>query len=414
LSDFRFQYIPYPLWRRQGPLRPLLKLLCRPFYPVEADSHPPATPRQMAAYLARWNLLGGLDTAEGRRLLEANPNPVDLSRADSDLPDEDEKPVRLPAQWEPLEAVILSWPVQYPPLWPLHAAITAAIAPVAEVVITVPRPSWASGIRLYRAQCGGIDLDQLRFVYLPTDDVWVRDYGPFVGLNGANKAVAVSAHYEPQLQYPHSADDAMPRRWATHQGIASRQIPLYIEGGNLLSDGAGTLIMSDRFERTGLHLDRSAMAAALHRVFKFDKLIVTPHLMEEPTGHVDLLVKLADAETVLITEAGDSINTERLAQAAETFRGERNARGIPYRVLELPFLPPYYNWAVYPIWRSYSNALTVNGRVLVPVYGEKADERAIAIYEDALPHYSIIPIDCRIAINGGGAVHCLTKEIPRA
>jgi agmatine deiminase len=170
--------------------------------------------------------------------------------------------------------------------------------------------------------------------------------------------------------------------------------------------------MSDRFERLGLRFSRKEMTQALHRVFKFDKLIVTPHLQEEATGHVDLLLKLVDAETALVTAAGDSINTERLAETASLLREETNARGIPYHVLELPFLPPYYNWAIYPIWRSYTNALTVNGRVLVPVYGERADEKALQIYQLALPHYSIIPIDCRLAINGGGAVHCLTKEVP--
>ena len=105
---------------------------------------------------------------------------------------------------------------------------------------------------------------------------------------------------------------------------------------------------------------------------------------------------------------------EALAETASLLREETNARGIPYRVLELPFLPPYYNWAVYPIWRSYTNALTVNGRILVPVYGERTDDKALGIYQSVLPHYSIIPIDCRTVINGGGAVHCLTKEVPRA
>jgi agmatine deiminase len=48
------------------------------------------------------------------------------------------------------------------------------------------------------------------------------------------------------------------------------------------------------------------------------------------------------------------------------------------------------------------------------VYGEQADETALAVYSDTLSDYTIIPIDCRIVINGGGAVHCLTKEVPHA
>src|SRR5690606_28186092 len=132
------------------------------------------------------------------------------------------------------------------------------------------------------------------------------------------------------------------------------------------------------------------------------------------TGHVDLLVKLADAQTVLVTEPGDSVNNERLRQTGELFRKTTNARGQHYNVLELPGLPQYFNWGLFSIWRSYTNALTVNGRVLVPVYGEKTDETALRVYEQAMPQHEIIPIDCRVGINGGGSVHCMTKEVPRA
>jgi agmatine/peptidylarginine deiminase len=31
-----------------------------------------------------------------------------------------------------------------------------------------------------------------------------------------------------------------------------------------------------------------------------------------------------------------------------------------------------------------------------------------------MPAHEFVPIDCRAAINGGGAVHCLTREIPAA
>jgi agmatine/peptidylarginine deiminase len=303
--------------------------------------------------------------------------------------------------------------VIYPPLWTLYAALCEAIAPVAEVVITVPRPTWASGIRLYLQQHGFAHLDRLRFLYLPTDDIWVRDYGPFVGLKGGER-VAVTGIYHPLPQYPQQADQAMALRWAAHQDMAARAMPLYAEGGNLLSDGAGTLIMSDRFERRDTPVSEEELHQILHRAFDFDKLIITPHLDEEDTGHVDLLLKLADAQTVFVTEPGESINLEKFVQTLGLFQHETNARGIPYRVHQLPFLPPYYNWGIYPIWRTYTNALTVNGRVLVPVYGEKSDAQALAVYAAALPHYEIIPIDCKVVINGGGAVHCLTKEIPQA
>jgi len=145
MSDFRLNYIPYPLWRRRWllPIQPLVRQLCRPFYPVDTDTDPPTTPRQMARYLVRWRLLNGLDERESRQHLTDNPVDVALTRADATPSAASDEPVRLPAQWEPIETILLTWPVLYPPLWPLYAALVAAILPVAAVTVIVPPISTA-------------------------------------------------------------------------------------------------------------------------------------------------------------------------------------------------------------------------------------------------------------------------------
>jgi len=151
--------------------------------------------------------------------------------------------------------------------------------------------------------------------------------------------------------------------------------------------------------------------AALHDLFSFDKLIVTPYLEREETGHVDLVCKLAAADTVLVSAPPQIGSTDRLARTIDLFRRETNASGQPYRVYELPTPPLYFNWGAFPVFRSYTNALTVNGRVLVPIFGVDTDGDALAIYRQAVPDSMIIGIDCARAANGGGAVHCLTKEV---
>lgn len=409
----RFDYIPYPLWRRRlpDPLGRLVAPFFRLFYPVEAEQQPPATPRQMGRFMARWGLLGDMDEAEARRLMTEAPAAVEMTRGDIVPQAAPHRPVRLPAQWETMEAILLSWPVFYPPLWTLHAQLAEAITPVCEVHILVPRPTFASAIRLFLEQRGKARMDNVRFYYLPTDDIWIRDYGPFVGLDEHGQRVTVHAFYDTVQEYPQSLDNAMPERWAAHHEVPALELHLPLEGGNLWSDGVGTLIMADTFHRQ-TKLSEAEALDVLREAFLFEKLIVTPHLQEEKTGHVDLLVKPANEHTILVTEPGDSLNTDVLRQTADLFRGETNARGQRYQVIELPALPQYFNWGAFSIWRSYTNSLTVNGRVLVPVYGVKADEQALATYHEAMPEYEIIPIDCKIGINGGGAVHCMTKEVP--
>jgi agmatine deiminase len=50
--------------------------------------------------------------------------------------------------------------------------------------------------------------------------------------------------------------------------------------------------------------------------------------------------------------------------------------------------------------------------VFVPLYGVEEDSEAMNIYQRELPDHRIIGIDCRELVNGGGAIHSITREIP--
>jgi agmatine deiminase len=415
LTFLRFDYIPYPLWRRQMPglLRAAAAPLFRRYLAADVDLNPPMTPAALARYLARWGLLNGTSEADAARALTEPPAQFERSREGIQPQPAAIQPLRLPAQWEPMETVILTWPILYPPLWAQHAQMVEAITPVASVTVLVPSALWASAAHCFLAKRGQAVLDKVRFLELPTDDMWVRDYGPIVGLDESGGQVCVKTTFDPLPRYPQTRDNAMPLRWAAHEEIPVQSLDLHLEGGNLWSDGAGTLIMSEQTLIANPGLTHQALADQLRRVFNIQKLILTPRLKREETGHVDLLVKLANPTTLLVSAPTVWYNGDTLRRAADLFRRETNAAGQPYRVLELPTPPLYLNWGVYPIWRSYTNSLTVNGRVLVPVFGLDLDEHALAVYRAALPNHAIIPIDCRAGVNGGGAVHCLTKEVPR-
>lgn len=416
-SNFPFQFntIPYPLWRRDLPfgLQRLLRQFADHYLAAQADVTPPTTPRAMTAFLVHWGLLSESDTAIALNILSHEIPHFEMTQPEAlkpPMPYEGRDKVRLPAQWEPMETILLAWPALYPALWEQHAQMVEAITPVATVTILVGHALWAKAARLFLAQRGKADLRRVRFLHLPTDDIWVRDYGPVVAQNAKGEQVSVKLVFDPLPNYPQRQDNSMALRWAAHAEIPMRHLDLHLEGGNIWSDGRGTLIMAAQVFHSNPGLTRSDLLEHLHSVFDFSKLIIIPRLEGEETGHVDLLVKLADAETVLISRA-TGFNRAALREAAAVFRRSTNASGQPYRVFELPNPPLYLNWGIYPVWRSYTNALTVNGRVLVPVFGIASDTEALAIYRQAMPDFEIIPIDCAPGANGGGAVHCLTKEV---
>ncbi len=408
-----FDPILYPVWRRQmpTPLKRALMPVFRRWLAADADLTPPTSAQAMAGWLRRWKLLDGTPNEIAAQLGALTPVTAALSQADP--APYDGAPLRLPAQWEPAERVLLRWGVVYPWAWPMFAQIVHALLPVVKVEVVVPSQWWARAVLAYLQLTDGAP--HVCFLITPTDDIWIRDYGPLSGRTTDGQPVLVDMIYRPLPRYPQTADDGFNRRYAAHHRLPLAHLPLHFEGGNLWSDGQGTLITTDHAlsanRRNGQRaLTPDELLSALRRVLAVEKLLITPRMRLEETGHVDLVAKLADATTVLVT-APDRLSAANLKAAEQTFRQQTNARGQRYDVRLLPTPPLYLNWFVYPIRRGYTNALTVNGRVLVPTYGLPSDDVALRVYADAMPQHTVIPIDSRIGINGGGAVHCMTREI---
>ena len=415
-TPFQFNYIPYPLWRRKmpPPVRWALEPLLRRHYPVVEDRRLAPTINDIVGYMGRFGLLPADMTPEEMwRSIARLPAQVSVVDPQA-TPAQTRQRARLPAQWEPMERIMLSWATNYPPLWDMHAQMVEGITPVANVQINVNHPVWAQAVYLYLQARGRADLARVQFYVLPTDDIWIRDYGPFVCLDEAHRRTVVEVVYDPLPNYPQGRDNRMPSVWAAHERLPVHRLDFHGEGGNVWTDGRGTLLMTNQAYRLNEGLSRDGLLKLLHSAFDFEKLLLLPRLRIEETGHIDLLVKLASEDTVLVSAPqGAFLTGGRLQTAIRLLRRARSARGYAYNLVPLPTPPLYLNWFGFPIRRSYTNALTVNGRVLVPVYGVRTDQRALRTYESAMPEHEIIPIDCTLAANGGGAVHCMTKEVPR-
>jgi agmatine deiminase len=413
----RFGTIGYPLWRRKMPplVRPLLKTLMRPYMPVDSDTHPPQTARDMAHYLLRWGILPELSPQEITQAISASQATISTVNPHASLITHTGETVRLPAQWEPTERVLLRWGMLYPAMWTMFAQMVSAISPVATVEIVVNDALWAHGIWVFlRHYCAQYTQElneaNVRFLVIATDDVWIRDYGAISGITPHGKRVVIDTHYDPLPNYPQAQDNAFTRHYAAHYGLPYTSLDLHFEGGNLWTDGAGTLFISEQvFEANPTHT-RKTLLEAFRGIVDVQKLIITPRLWLEETGHIDLMLKLVDAQTIFVT-APELTNAQALRHIRHLLEGETNAHGQAYQVITLPTPPLYFNWGVFPIRRHYTNALTVNGRVLVPTYGIASDDIALKLFSDHMPQHTVIPIDSRVGIHGGGAVHCMTREL---
>lgn len=147
-------------------------------------------------------------------------------------------------------------------------------------------------------------------------------------------------------------------------------------------------------------------------VQRYIKMDMLPY---DDIHHIDMHMKLLDEETLLVGKYPDGIadGPQIEANIQYVLNNFTSTFGTPFRVIRTP-MPPDASGR-YPnnngdYW-TYANAVFVNKTVLVPFYAEQYDTTAQRIWEDALPGYKIVGIDCKAIINSLGAIHCITKEV---
>jgi agmatine deiminase len=367
-------------------------------------------------YLAAEGVLGelGLSTSEARSRLESaleTGSSLESAAAFAQYAPSrgPEGPVRYPAEFEPVGAVLLAWPIYYAGKWGVHARLVEEISKESKAVVVVPDEWWQAVVSLYLGAVSP-DVKLPLFMRVRLDDVWMRDFGPTTVLHGADQRPAMIANPYAQDFVSYMKHDAeVAPEVARALGVPVFRLPLVVEGGNLETDGRGTLFMADSVLTNNPDVDDARLRQIAARYFGCERVILLPRQPHDVVGHVDTMVRLTDASTALVprVHAGHP-GHQALERTAQLVSATASATGEPYRVLRLP--EPWDGAPAASKDWSYANSLFVNGRVLVPVYGCDQDEEALDVYRSARPDLEIVGIDYTTYPIGG--LHCQTKDIP--
>ena len=333
---------------------------------------------------------------------------------------------RFPAEWEPQSAVLIAWPHagtdwadRLGEVERTYVALVSAIARFERVVILVGD----SGIRS-RAEAllgaAGIDFGRIRFEQLPYDDTWLRDSGPITLKTGATPEL-LDFHFTAWGgKFAAGLDDRIVAELHARGmfGRASRQrIDFALEGGAIETDGAGTLLSTWHcLHERHPGLSREEISGRLQGWLHQDRTLWLDHGYlegDDTDAHIDTLARFASADSIVYQgcdDPSDSHYAELRAMAAE-LAAFRTGDGRPYRLFELPWPRPIRD-GDRRLAASYANFLIVNGAVLMPAYGDAADEAAVAVMRRAFPDREIVPIPCRSLIWQNGSLHCITMQLP--
>jgi agmatine/peptidylarginine deiminase len=234
------------------------------------------------------------------------------------------------------------------------------------------------------------------------DSIWLRDFGPLVGTNGNERWVV-------DLQYwGKGADDTVATTLASDElGLVAYDVPLVLEGGNLLSDGQGHCLLSTEVLVFNRSLGEEAIRQLLLEYFGCTETLFLPPLPNEETKHVDMYATFTAPGEVIVGrfEAGTDPAGEMVLDFVAQ---ELDARGFLVRRVPMPYQGD-------GIARSYTNALALNDAVLIPEYpGVPGDlQEALRVFAEAYPDRRLVTIESEDIIKLDGAIHCATMTLPR-
>ena len=337
----------------------------------------------------------------------------------------------LPAEFEPQEAIWLSWPANkescpktYHKIQDKFGEVAAAVSRYERVRINAPMLAHMN-IRLSIADNEG-DLSQVDIYEHTTNDVWCRDHGPiFIKHRETGKVAVTDWEFNAWggKVPPFDLDNAIPEKAANVLKMDRFSSKMILEGGAIESNGKGVLITTEAvllnknrnpgMSKADVEKELKAMLG-VETVFWLKNGIAG----DDTDGHIDDMVRFVreDAVICMVETKETDPNFKVLKENRERLNDLRTVSGERVEVIEIemPQAIEVKDWRLSRLPASYANFLVVNNAVLVPMFGhKKKDPAAEDKIAECFPGREIISVACKDLIMEGGALHCIAMHQPK-
>ncbi len=307
-------------------------------------------------------------------------------------------PVTAVSEFQPMGGVMIAYPLGIP------VALVSELSHITQVKVLVNDASDSADAAQYFIN-NNVTMGNVEFWMINHDSYWTRDYGPWFVIDGHDSVNVIDFVYN-RPQRPN--DDAAMEYVVDYLGVNRYEMPMVHTGGNYMVDGYGTaastmLVLQENPSETEASL--SAMAQAYLGV---DDYMFTIDPLGEYIAHIDCWGKFLDVDKVLIGQVpANDPRYNNYEAVAQTFAEATTPWGNHYQVYRV-YANPNANMAT-----PYTNSLILNDHVFVPVTGNPHDNEAIAVYQQAMPGYTIVPImqSEYTPWLSTDALHCRTHEL---
>jgi agmatine/peptidylarginine deiminase len=325
-------------------------------------------------------------------------------------------PTRVPGEFGRQSAVLLAGNIlirSHPEVYAQLVREISERAPVVSIISSAEESFLAREV----LDEYGVSRNNVHFLFMPLDTIWIRDYGPIFVRRSDGSAVAVDTYYSTRKEDGsfRAADDKVAVYLANLLDIPCSYLPLQLEGGNFLSNGDGLLLASSRIAER--NQARNYLPDEIGRLmstyFGFRSWVMSGYLPQESTGHVDMFATFLAHDTAVVASIDEREYPQEAAilnHAAKLLSQEITTAGTPVKVHRIPMPGPVGDY-----WRSYTNIFMVNKLLLMPSFSNVpavVENRVEKLYRTLLPDYKIVKVPADDLVEYGGFLHCMLLGIP--
>lgn len=351
---------------------------------------------------------------------------------------------RMPGEFEPHQGVYLLWP-QRPDNWrnggkpaqKTFVEVAKAISQFEHVTVGANDDQYENALTMLP--------DNVEVIELSNDDSWIRDCGATFVTNKQGEMRAVDWHFNAWgglvdgLYFPWDKDDRIAVKMAELEGVDRYRLNDFtLEGGSIHVDGEGTLITTEECllsEGRNPQLSKEQIEEILKEYLNLDKVIWLHKgiYLDETNGHVDNICNFVEPGHVVLawTDDKDDPQYEISRENLEILENATDAKGRKIKVTKLYVPKPVTitkeesegvdavdgtlpRQAGDRLAASYVNYYTANGGIIFPMFNDPNDEKARETLQACYPNRKIVGVYAREILLGGGNIHCITQQVPKA
>ncbi|MEO6224683.1 MAG: agmatine deiminase family protein [Sphingomicrobium sp.] len=317
-------------------------------------------------------------------------------------------------EWAPHEAVWIGFPSD-PQLW--LGDLKLAEREVAAFAQAIHGDGKGEQVRLVAAHDGAAQSARqlapfAQIVVEKFGDIWLRDTGPIVVGNGAERRAQGFGFNGWGGKYELDGDADIGERLARSASLPFAKAGWVLEGGAIDHDGSGCVITTEQclLNPNRNSLTRAAIEARLTRDLGFDRIVwLGSGLLNDHTdGHVDNLARFVAPGRVAIPTAA---NADPNAAVYEDAARRLAEAGLDIVTLPSPGRITDGDGDIVPA--SYMNFYIGNAVVVVPQYGAANDRAAVDAIQALFPSRVAIGLRADHILTGGGSFHCISQQVPQ-